>query len=126
MRMTDRVVSIIEMNLVDSYIPLFIKSEEKLYPMYYARFLAENKIAFPVTNATGIDTALKNPSPAVALVADREGGFEAYELKGRASMVTGSPEGEDLMAEMRNDAPGFPIHGAVIFWIDSVQLIPPP
>lgn len=126
MHMTDRVVNIIEMNLVGSYIPLFLKSEEKFFPMYYARFLGENKMAFPVTNATGIEAALKNPSPAVALVADREGGFEAYELNGRASFVTDSSEGEDLMSEMRNDAPGFPIHGAVIFWIDSVQLVPPP
>jgi len=126
MRMTDRVRDIIEMNLVDHYIPLLVKSDGKLFPMYYARLLGENKIAFPITNATGMDSVLKEPSPATAIVADREGGFEAYALNGRASLVTDASGDDDLMNEVRNDVPGFPIHGAVVFSIDSVQLMPPP
>lgn len=124
--MTSRVREIIEMNLVDHCIPLLLKSQEKLFPMYYGRFIGEAKLAFPVTEATGIDSALEHPSEATALAVDREAGFEAYVVNGRAALIHEGTEGDELVVEMKNEVVGFPIHGAVVFSIDSVQLIPPP
>ena len=79
----------------------------------------------PVTGATGIDEALKETGRAVALVADRAGGYEAYVLEGTARYVTDEMDYQ-LVAAMRNIVPGFPIHGAVVFQVGSVHLAPPP
>lgn len=126
MQMTGRIGEILEANMVDHYIPFVVESHpEKIFPMYYAQIMKENVIVFPVTNATGIDAIVKTHSPAVAMVADREGGFESYLLKGKAKYVTDESD-YDLISEMRNMAPGFPIHGAVVFEVTSAELAPPP
>lgn len=126
MRMTERVEEIIVMNTEQNCIPLVLWDEKsQVYPMYYARIIGEKKLAFPVTNATGISGVLTEESPAKALVSDREDGYEAYLLEGRARYVTDESDFQ-LVAEMRNVAPGLPVHGAVVFEIDNVHLVPPP
>ena len=126
MRMTERVKEIIELNLTDHYFPLVVEAQEPcVIPVYYARIMEESKIGIPVTNATGIDKVLEEDRPASALVADRDGGYEAYLLQGKAHAVTDA-EDYEFVASMRNEAPGFPIHGAVVFQVENVELVPPP
>lgn len=126
MRMTGRVRELIAMNSMDSYIPLVVQSDPiRMFPMYYARIMAENLIAFPVTGATGIDEALKEATPVLAAVAHRAGGYEAYSLEGSARYVSAEMDYE-LVSEMRNAVPGFPIHGAVVFEVETVRLMAPP
>lgn len=124
MRMSERVKQIIELNLVNYYIPLVVGNGH-VFPMYYGRIMEENLIAFPVTNATGIADVLKETSPAYAMVADREGGYEAYLLRGKARYVTQELD-YDLISIMQNVVPGFPIHGAVIMEVEGEHLTPPP
>jgi hypothetical protein len=126
MRMTERVREIIGLSLMDGYIPLVVQDDHvRIFPMYYGRIMGENEIAFPVTVATGIDEALSEPKSVFAFVADRESGFEAYSLEGKARYVDDETD-YDLVAEMRNEAPGFPIHGAVVFEVEMVHLTAPP
>lgn len=126
MRMTGRVKNIIKLNLTNGYIPLIIQADHTpIFPMYYARIMAENLIVFPVTTATDIDEVLRETTPALAAVADRAGGYEAYSLEGKARYVNDEMDYE-LVSEMRNEAPGFPIHGAVVFEVENVHLVPPP
>ncbi|HEY3297169.1 MAG TPA: hypothetical protein VGK34_00825, partial [Armatimonadota bacterium] len=110
----------------DYCIPLVIQDGGgQVFPMYYAHFIDENTLAFPVTNATGIDSALKEAKPATALVVDRAGTFEAYLLEGTARFVSDKSD-FDLVSEMRNLAQGFPIHAAVVFEVKNARLTPPP
>ncbi len=125
MRVTGRIKEIIDMNLANHYIPLVLKGDDThLYPMYYGISMDENLLAFPTTGATGINEALKQDLPALAMVADREGGYEAYLLHGKARYIT-SESDYDLVSMMQNIVPGLPIHGAVIFEIETTNLIPP-
>ncbi|MHB0912718.1 MAG: hypothetical protein ACYC2Y_04645 [Armatimonadota bacterium] len=119
MRMTARVSEIVGLNTTNHYIPLVLAGG-KILPMYYARMIGESTLAFPVTGSASIDDG-----PATALVADREGGYEAYLLEGIACYVT-SDEDYDLVSEMQNLVPGFPIHGGVVFEVRNVHLVPPP
>ncbi|HUV04055.1 MAG TPA: hypothetical protein VMX94_02990 [Armatimonadota bacterium] len=124
--MTERVKEIIEMNLAGHYIPLIVQADRpRAFPMYFARIIGEDVIAFPATGATGIAKVLETARPAWALVADRAGGYEAYLLEGNARYATDELDYQ-LVAEMRNEAPGFPIHGAVVFRVETVYLTPPP
>jgi hypothetical protein len=126
MRMTGRVREIIQMNVGHHWIPLVVQSDRvRMFPVYFARIIGENLIAVPVTGATGIDDALRERTSASVLIADRAGGYEAYLLEGKARYVTDETDYE-LVAAMRNEAPGFPIHGAVVFEVESVHLTPPP
>jgi len=126
MRMTERVKDIIEMNLAGHYIPLVVQADKpRAFPMYFARIIGEDVIAFPATGATGIARVLEIARPAWALVADRAGGYEAYLIEGKARYATDKLDYQ-LVAEMRNEAPGFPIHGAVVFRVETVHLMPPP
>ena len=126
MRMTERVKEIIELNLANHYIPLVVQADKpRTFPMYFARIIGEDVIAFPTTGATGIARVLEIARPASVLVADRDGGYEAYLIEGSARYVTDEFDYQ-LVAEMRNEAPGFPIHGAVVFRVESVHLVPPP
>lgn len=126
MRMNERVKEIIELNLTNHFIPLIIQSDhDRVFPIYYARIMGENQVAIPVTDATGIEEGLNAEEPAVAMVADRPGGFEAYILKGKVRRVTDDDDYEFVQA-MRNEVPGFPIHGAVIFEVESASPVPPP
>ena len=126
MRMTARVREIIEMNIVAYYIPLVVHADDTLvFPMYFARIMGENRVVFPATGATGIDEALRETTPASALVVDRQGGYEAYLLEGRARHVTRETD-RQLVATMQNEAPGFPIHGAIVLEVEAVHLTAPP
>jgi len=126
MRMTGRVREIIQMNVAGHCIPLVVQGDRvRIFPVYFARIMKENLIAIPVTGATGIDDALRERASASALVADRAGGYEAYVLEGKARYATDETDYE-LVAAMRNEAPGFPIHGAVVFEVEAVHLSPPP
>jgi hypothetical protein len=126
MRMNDRVRQIIEMNTTNFYIPLAIQDgHNNIYPMYFGMLMGERQIVFPATDASGIDGALKESKPVAMMVADRAEGYEAYMLEGHARYVN-NDESYDLVAEMQNVASGFPIHGAVVFDVESVQLVPPP
>jgi hypothetical protein len=125
-RFTERVKEIIELNLVNHYIPLVVQADGKqVFPMYQARIMEEDLFAVPVTAATGIDKALETTDRAVVLVADRQSGFEAYVLEGSARYVTGDDDFQ-LVAEMRNVVPALPIHAAVVFEVKEVRLEPPP
>lgn len=126
MRLTDRVKEIIELNLADYHIAFVVGgAANRVFPMYYARLIGDDVLAFPVTGATGIDKALELSNEAALLVADRHAGYEAYVLEGRARYVTNS-EDMELVQSVRNLVPGFPIHGAVVFEIENVRLAPPP
>jgi hypothetical protein len=126
MRMTGRVKEIIEINQTDHCIPLVVLSEPAgIFPMYFASIRGENTLVFPATNATDISQALGEGSSAMALVADREGGYEAYSLEGHARYVTQDAD-YMLVSALQNLAPGFPVHGAVIFDVERVHLLPPP
>jgi hypothetical protein len=126
MRMIERVKEIIEANLLHYYIPLVVDAENpKVFPMYYGRIRGEKQVVFPATNATGIGSALKEQKPAYIIVADRAAGFEAYLLEGKAWYVSNEDD-YDLVAEMRNECPSLPIHGAVILEVENVHLVPPP
>lgn len=126
MRMTGRVKEIIELNLTSHYFPLVVHAEQpRVLPVYFARIMDENRIGIPVTGATGIDETLGKGKPASALVADRNAGYEAYLLQGRARLISDS-EDYEFVASMRSEVPGFPIHGALVFEVENVQLIPPP
>ncbi|MDI6827728.1 MAG: hypothetical protein QME62_04500 [Armatimonadota bacterium] len=127
MRLTERVKNIIELNLQDSYIPFVVQANNsvRIFPMYYARIIGEDIIAFPVTNATGIEETLKGWSKAYVVVSDRAAGYEAYVLEGRGRYESNETDYE-LVAEMRNVVPGFPIHGAVVFKVENCHLAPPP
>lgn len=126
MRLTERVKEIIEMNVANHYIPLIVQGDRACaFPVYFARIMKENLIAIPVTGATGIDEALKEETPAMAMVVDRAGGYEAYLLQGTARHLTRDQDYR-LVTAMKNEVPGFPIHSAVIFRVESVRLVPPP
>lgn len=127
MRLTERIKNIVELNLQDYYIPLVVRANDsvRMFPMYYARIIGGDTIAFPVTNATGIEKALKGWSKAYAMVSDRASGYEAYVLEGRARYESNETDYQ-LVAEMRNVVPGFPIHGAVVFRVEECHLAPPP
>lgn len=126
MRMTDRVREIIETNLLNHYIPLVVRGDViGVFPMYYGRIRGEKQILFPVTNATDIGMVLKEPTPAHVVVADRASGYEAYVLDGKACYVSNEDDFQ-LVASLRNECPSFPIHGAVIFTVENVHLVPPP
>jgi hypothetical protein len=127
MRMTERVTEIMETNLAEHFIPLILQSDDHtlVFPVYFARMIDENQIAIPVTDATHIEESLDREMPATAVVADRPGGYEAYVLQGRAHRVTDAEDYEFVQA-MRNEVPGFPIHGAVIFEVESAHPVPPP
>lgn len=126
MHMNDRVREIIELNLAEYFMPLIVQSDHpRVFPIYFARIIGENRVAIPVTDATGIEEMLDTEVPAMAVVADRPGGFEAYVLQGRASRVTDSDDYQ-FVQSMRNEVPGFPIHGAVVFEVDSANPVPPP
>ena len=126
MRTTERVKEIVEMNVTNHYIPLVLSGEKAdVFPLYFVRIIGDDMIAAPVTGATGIDEALKEARPAKMLVSDRFGGYEAYTLEGEARYVSDEAD-YDLVAEMRNVVPEFPIHGAVTFKVNRVQLAPPP
>jgi len=126
MRMTERVKEIMELNIVGQYIPLVVQADSAhLFPMYFGRIIGENTLVFPVTGATGIGEVLKQPKPTSAMVVDRPAGYEAYLLEGEARYVT-SDEDYDLVSAMRNEAPAFPIDGAVTFEVRVVHLLPPP
>jgi len=126
MRTTERVKQIIEMNATDHYIPLVVDGDKpRVFPLYYVRVMDDDMIAAPVTGATGIDEAIRDCSPATMLVSYRFGGFEAYTLDGDVCYVTDDTD-YDLVASMRNEAPGFPIHAAVKFKVNQVHLAPPP
>ncbi|HAH86848.1 MAG: hypothetical protein WCT06_02010 [Armatimonadota bacterium] len=126
MKITERVREIVELNLTNHYIPLAVlNGSPKIYPEYYGRFSDENVLVFPATGATGIGRDLAEAERAQAMVADRAGGFEAYLLEGSARYVSGD-EDYDLISMMQNESPGFPIHGAVVFKINNVRLMPPP
>ena len=126
MLMTERVREVVRLNLTSHYIPLILwLGETRVFPVYFAEIMDEDVIAIPVTGATGIDEALSERTPASAVVADRAGGYEAYVLEGIARHVSDAADYE-LVAAMRNAAPGFPIHGAVIFEVETAHLVPPP
>ena len=127
MRMTERVKEIIEMNTTNHCIPLISMGPGgvRVFPMYFARIINERLLAMPATAGTDIDKALAHTSPAMVLVTDRAGGYEAYVLEGNAQYVTDKADFE-LVAAMRNMVPGFPIHGAVVFEVKKVHLAPPP
>lgn len=126
MHMTERVKEIIELNKLNFYIPLAIQGDHsRMFPMYSVRIMEENTLAFPATDATGIDQALKESTPAQAMVVDRAGGYEAYLLEGNARYVSDEMD-YTLVSEMRNEMDGFPIHGAVVFEVKNVYLVPPP
>lgn len=126
MRITDRVKEIIEMNITNHYIPLVVQADGvRVFPVYFARIMGENLIAIPVTGATDIGEALAEETPALAMVVNRAGGYEAYLLQGKAHHVTREQDYE-LVTAMKNEVPGFPIHSAVIFKVETVHLAPPP
>lgn len=126
MHITERVKEIAEMNALNGYIPFLVQGDHNsLFPMYSVRMIGEKLLAFPATAATGIDKALRETTSASAMVVDREGGYEAYVLDGSACYVTDEID-YDLVSEMRNAMDGFPIHGAVVFEVEDVRLVPPP
>lgn len=127
MRMTGRVREIIEMNTTNQYIPLVSMGRDgaRIFPMYFARIIGEHMLVMPATAGTGIGKTLARSTPAMALVADRAGGYEAYVLEGKARYVTDKLDLE-LVAAMQNMVPGFPVHGAVVFDVREVHLVPPP
>lgn len=127
MRMTERVAEIMETNVSEHFIPLILQSDEEtqVFPIYFARMIEENRIAIPVTDATHIEEALDEETPATAVIADRAGGYEAYILRGRAHRVTDEDDYQ-FVAAMQNEVPGFPVHGAVIFEVESAHPVPPP
>ncbi len=126
MRLTERVKEIIELNIANHYVPLIVQSDRmRAFPVYFARIMKENLIAIPVTGATGIDEALREETPAMVMVVDRAGGYEAYVLEGTARHLTRDQDYR-LVTAMRNEVPSFPIHSAVIFKVESVHLVPPP
>lgn len=127
MRMTGRVKEIVEMNTTNQYIPLVSTGRHGvcIFPMYFATIMDEHILVMPATAGTDIDKALASSTPALALVADRAGGYEAYVLEGKARYVT-DKLGFQLVAAMQNAVPGFPVHGAVVFDVREVHLAPPP
>lgn len=126
MKMTERVKEIIELNLTNHYFTLVVQAEEtRMLPVYFARIIEDHTVGIPITGAAGIDEMLKEDKPASAMVADRDGGYEAYLLQGKARVITETDDYE-FVASMRSEAPGFPIHGAVVFQVENVQLTPPP
>ena len=121
-----RVTEILELNLTNHFVALILESDRvQAYPVYFAQIVGESTIRIPVTDATGIADALKSPVPASTIVADPAGGFEAYELRGVARHIS-EEEDYEAVAAARSLTPGFPVHGAVIFEIDSVHPVPPP
>lgn len=126
MKMNERIREIIHSGTDRNYTTLAVQGDGyKLFPVYFVRMVGENMLAIPVTNATGIEQVLKEPTHAQFIAADRGQGFEAYLLEGSARYVSNDTDFE-LVAEMVNEVPSFPIHGAVTFQIENVQLIPPP
>ncbi len=127
MRMTERISEIMETNLAEHFMPLILQSdgETQVFPVYFARMIEENRIAIPVTDATHIEEALDEEMPATAVIADRSGGYEAYILRGTAHRVTDEEDYEFVQA-MQSEVPGFPIHGAVVFDVESAHPVPPP
>lgn len=126
MRLSERVKEIVEMNLARGYIPLVIQTEPaQVIPMFFARLIGENVLAFPITGTSRMDEALTSEVEAQALVVDRDAGFEAYLIRGRARHVTREQDYE-LVVSMKNTAPGFPVHSALRFEMESAKPVPPP
>lgn len=126
MKMNDRIVNVLHSGAERNNITLAVQGEEvHLFPVYFVRMVGENTISIPMTNATGIEGVVKENARAQIIAADRELGFEAYVLEGTARYVAQETD-YDLVMAMQNEVPGFPIHGAVVFEIEKVRLVPPP